>query len=434
MAFNHGLPQLWGGIECTVNRVGDCYFDQLEYSGHAQRDDDLDRIAQLGIKALRYPVLWERAERGDGSLDFSCTDQRLAHLRQLDIVPIVGLIHHGSGPRHTSLLDPQFPEKLAAYAASVAQRYPWVQKFTPINEPLTTARFSGLYGHWYPHGRDDRTFVRALLTQCKAIVLAMAAIRRVNPRAQLVQTEDMGFTRSTDLLEYQARFENERRWLSIDLLSGRVGPSHPLRGYLERAGATQRELGFFQDNPCIPDIFGINYYVTSERFLDSRVSLYPTHLIGGNGRHRYADVEAVRVCGDGLIGPANILTEAHARYNVPLAITEAHLGGHVREQMCWLQWVWDSALVARRAGADVRAVTVWALLGAFGWDRLVTEPPRSYEAGVFHLVDGQPIATELSRLVMHLGRGEPLAIESEGWWTREERLLYEVHIAGEKAA
>ena len=69
-----------------------------------------------------------------------------------------------------------------------------------MNEPLTTARFSGLYGHWHPHGRDDRTFVRALLTECKATVLSMAAIRRVNPHAQLVQTEDMGFTRSTHSL------------------------------------------------------------------------------------------------------------------------------------------------------------------------------------------------------------------------------------------
>lgn len=434
MALNHGLLQLWGGIECTVNRVGDCYFDQLEFSGHAQREEDLDLIAQLGTKALRYPVLWERVEQADGTLDFSLADRRLGRVRQLGLVPIVGLLHHGSGPRHTSLVDPQFPEKVAAYAGSVAQRYPWVERFTPINEPLTTARFSGLYGHWYPHGRDDRTFVRALLTQCKAIVLAMAAVRRVNPRAQLVQTEDMGFTRSTDLLDYQARFENERRWLSIDLLCGRVGTSHPLRGYLERAGATQRELGFFQDNPCTPDIFGINYYVTSERFLDSRVSLYPTHLIGGNGRHRYADVEAVRVCGDGLIGPAAILTEAHARYNVPLAITEAHLGGHVQEQLCWLRWVWDSALAARKTGADVRAVTVWAMFGAFGWDRLVTEPPRSYEPGVFHLVDGQPVTTELSRLVAQLGRGETFSFESSGWWTREDRLLYEAHVAGEKAA
>ena len=48
--------ELWGGVECTVNRVGDHYFSQLERSGHDSRFDDLDRVAELGVRALRYPV------------------------------------------------------------------------------------------------------------------------------------------------------------------------------------------------------------------------------------------------------------------------------------------------------------------------------------------------------------------------------------------
>ena len=52
--------QIWGGVECTINRVGNQYFDQLEYSGHYHRSEtDLELIASLGIKMLRYPVLWE---------------------------------------------------------------------------------------------------------------------------------------------------------------------------------------------------------------------------------------------------------------------------------------------------------------------------------------------------------------------------------------
>lgn len=51
---------LWGGIECTLNRVGERYFDQVERNGHARRPDDVARFATLGIGAIRYPVLWER--------------------------------------------------------------------------------------------------------------------------------------------------------------------------------------------------------------------------------------------------------------------------------------------------------------------------------------------------------------------------------------
>lgn len=55
------LPPLevWAGVECTVNRVQDQYFDQLQRNGHAMRCDDLELFAELGIKALRYPILWK---------------------------------------------------------------------------------------------------------------------------------------------------------------------------------------------------------------------------------------------------------------------------------------------------------------------------------------------------------------------------------------
>ena len=53
--------------------------------------------------------------------DWSWPDERLLSLRHLGVTPIVGLVHHGSGPRHTSLVDPAFAEQLAAYAGMVAR-------------------------------------------------------------------------------------------------------------------------------------------------------------------------------------------------------------------------------------------------------------------------------------------------------------------------
>src|SRR4051812_39470542 len=215
--------EVWGGVECTVNRIGDRYVDQIELCGHASRLADLDLLAGLGIKALRYPVLWERIAPGElADADWSHSDQSLNKLRELGVTPIAGLVHHGSGPRHTSLLDPAFPEKLAEYAHAVAERFPWIDAWTPVNEPVTTARFAGLYGHWYPHRSDDASFVRAVLNQMRGVVLAMRAVREINPRAQLVQTDDIGFVQSTLRLRHQAAFENSRRWLSFDLLTGRV--------------------------------------------------------------------------------------------------------------------------------------------------------------------------------------------------------------------
>jgi dTDP-4-dehydrorhamnose reductase len=423
--------ELWGGIECTVNRVGDAYFDQLKWSGHDARLDDLDRFAQLKLCTLRYPILWERvAPRHPEQLDWRWTDERIAHLQKLDIRPIAGLLHHGSGPRYTSLLDASLPEKLAAYARAVARRYPHLEYYTPVNEPLTTARFSALYGHWFPHRTDAKSWARALLNQCRGVVLAMRDIRRINPAAQLVQTEDMGRTYSTRALAYQADFENERRWLSFDLLCGRVGRDHPLWHYLQWVGVDEREVAIFQDEFCPPDIIGLNYYLTSERFLDERLERYPEEFHGGNGRHEYADVAAVRVSAQGVAGAGAMLREAWERYRLPVAITEAHLGCTREEQVRWLWEVWNEAHTAREAGAEVRAVTVWSLLGAYNWNTLVTRDEGHYEPGVFDLrrTSSCPGPTALAHLVRDLGqRRRPMSpvLTVPGWWRQPRRLLHD---------
>jgi dTDP-4-dehydrorhamnose reductase len=107
--------ELWGGIECTINRIGNVYLDQLEFSGHYRRTDDIDVIAELGIKALRYPVLWEHHQPAeDATINWEKTAQQLDKLRTNHLTPIAGLVHHGSGPAYTDLLDHLFPDKLAA--------------------------------------------------------------------------------------------------------------------------------------------------------------------------------------------------------------------------------------------------------------------------------------------------------------------------------
>ncbi|HEY0972428.1 MAG TPA: family 1 glycosylhydrolase [Gemmatimonadales bacterium] len=430
MRAPRSLPALevWGGVECTINRVGDAYHDQLERSGHSRRDDDVDRIADLGVTALRYPLLWEDvAPDGVERASWGRHDSRLARLRELGVEPIVGLLHHGSGPRATSLVDPDFPRAFERYARAAAERYPWVRRWTPINEPLTTARFSTLYGHWHPHARCDRQFARAITGQCRAIGLAMRAIRTVNPDARLVQTEDLGLVRATPLLRDQAEFENERRWLTFDLLCGRVDRHHPLWRFIADAGVPQAELEALRDEPCPPGIVGINHYVTSDRFLDERLDRYPPFTHGGNGRQAYADVEAARVCADAIPGPGGALAAAWERYALPLAVTEAHLGCTREQQLRWLHDVWTAALDQRARGVDVRAVTAWSLLGAYDWHVLVTRAEGCYEPGAFDVRSSPPRPTALARMVRDLARKgmhEHPVLSERGWWRRDDRLIY----------
>jgi dTDP-4-dehydrorhamnose reductase len=416
---------LWGGLECTVNRVRDDYFSQMDRNGHAGRLQDIERFASLGIQAIRYPVLWERtAPDGIDKADWSWADERLPALRDLGVNPIVGLIHHGSGPRHTSLVDPAFPDQLAEYAGAVAARYPWVEHYTPVNEICTTARFSGLAGVWYPHGGDEATFIRALLIQCRATVLSMRAIRAVNPGAKLVQTDDLSKTYGTPEMQDIANYFNERRWLAWDLLCGMVDTGHKLWDYLLDSGATADELRWFRDNPCPPDVIGVNYYVTSERWLDHRPERYPE-----SHRHTYrgvahADIEAPRALATPTPGIAPLLMETWERYGIPIAITEAHIDANREDQLRWLVEIWNAALKARQQGADIRAVTVWALLGSFDWNSLVTACHGYYEPGPFDVRSPTPRPTALATLMRELASKRALSnpvLQGEGWWRRPGR-------------
>jgi dTDP-4-dehydrorhamnose reductase len=426
MVAMKGTLELWGGVECTVNRVGDRYIRQLERNAHSERVEDLDRFASLGIRAIRYPVLWEHiAPFGLASADWTWPDERLARLRELNVTPIVGLVHHGSGPIDTSLVDPSFPDKLAEYALAVARRYPWVEHWTPVNEPLTTARFSGMYGLWYPHGRDERTFRECLFNECRGIVLAMRAIRSVNPSAKLIQTDDLGKTYSTPALEYQAYFNNELRWLAWDLLCGRVDESHYLWEWLaDRCKATSAEILWFRDNPCPPDVIGVNHYITSERFLDEDLDDYPAHHHGGNGRHRYADVEAARVLAQPTGGIGPLLHECWSRYGLPIAVTEAHIDARREDQLRWLAEIWRACEAARDSGVDVRAVTVWGMLGLYDWNSLLTDVRDYYESGAFDIRGGKPRPTAVAHFMRELGSGDVPAhpvLCGNGWWKRDDR-------------
>jgi dTDP-4-dehydrorhamnose reductase len=429
--------ELWGGHECTVNRVGDRFFDQTVRSGHQDRLSDLQQFADLGVKALRYPVLWERVspERPD-QRDWRWSDERLGELQILNVRVIAGLVHHGSGPRYTHLLDDGFAPGLAAHARAVAERYPWIKDWTPVNEPLTTARFSALYGHWYPHARDEGAFFSALLNQIDAVRLSMKAIREVIPDARLIQTDDLGHTFATPPLEHQAAFDNERRWLGWDLLTGRLAPGDLMWRRMAEHGLEARVAALVAD-PCPPDVVGVNYYLSSERFLDHRADRYPLHCRGHNFEQSFADVEAVRAVAPGTMGIERLLLATWERYHLPIAVTECHNGCTREEQMRWLAETWDAARRLRQRGAPIVAVTAWSLLGAFDWNRLLTVDNGHYEVGVFDIRAPEgPRPTAVADLCRRLADQKPVdalgatvvrhpVMAAPGWWSRDIRYIYE---------
>lgn len=424
MSIKRSPLELWGGVECTINRVGNVFHDQCAWSGHREQvEADLEYFADLGMQTLRTAFHWEHFAH---SQNWHFADRSVVAMERMRLRPIVGLLHHGGGPQDTSLLDPGFAPKLAAFALQVARRFPWITDYTPINEPQTTSRFSCLYQHWYPHHGSMRSYVRALLNQVKGIVLAMEAIRSVQSEARLIHTEDAGRTFSTPPLESFRIHREHRRWIGLDLLCGRVLHDHPLFEFLLANGAEEKEVLWFAERPCPPSVIGLNYYVTSDRFLDHRVELYPAFFKGGDGGSEpLVDVEAVRILPEGIAGAKSILLDAWQRYQLPVAITEAHLGCMPEEQVRWLAEVWQGAEDALACGAEVRAVTAWGLLGLYNWSNLCTHNSGAYEPGVFDVSNGVRHKTSLATLVQQLANGQAPrhdALSLPGWWRTHSRL------------
>src|SRR5205085_4150509 len=59
-----------------------------------------------------------------------------------DLTPIVDLCHFGVPDWMGNFQNPDFPRLFADYAGAFAERFPWVQLYTPINEMFICAVFS----------------------------------------------------------------------------------------------------------------------------------------------------------------------------------------------------------------------------------------------------------------------------------------------------
>jgi dTDP-4-dehydrorhamnose reductase len=373
LSLNPGL-ELWASPEPTVARIdATTVRDQLAETGHEGRFDDVALIADLGVAACRYPVLWEKtAPRDPRELELGWAEERLNALRARGVEPVVTLLHHGSGPPYTELLDPQFPTLLADYAERVARAFPWVRRWTPVNEPLTTARFSTLYGFWYPNRVDDHAaFGRAITNEILGILLAMERIRAVNPQAELVMTEDLQrFTIGDDGVREFVAHKRERMYLSAELLQGRVVAGHALYPYLSgTCNVPVATLRAIADRAAPPEIMGFNYYPNSERYLYT-------------GEQGIENVPASTMEARELT-PRPLLRAAYERLGLPLAITEIHLYGEETARANWLRARIGDAQALRDEGLPIVAAGAWAAFGMIDWYSVLRSRAGVIEDGVY---------------------------------------------------
>jgi beta-glucosidase len=360
--------------------------DEYELTEHYRFwHEDLGRAREVGAEMLRWGVPWHRVNPSPGRWDWSWVDQVVERFSDLGIRPLIDLLHYGTPTwLEGEFAHPDYPKIVADYAVRVAERYSaTVTDYTPVNEPMIHALFSGAYGYWPPHLTGDRGLVTMVRAIGEGFVRTQRAIREVlGPRATFVHV-DATLRYAGDVAgehrDFVARL-NHQRFLVEDLVTGRVGDDHPLVGLLRENGLGDPALAWFAENKVKPDVMGVNYYPqhSTEVFEEG------VHHSGG-----FADPRPTQ--DDGVAGLVESLLDYERRYGAPVMVTETCVTGTVEERIAWLDASVAAVHAMRRAGHRVVGYTWWPLFDMYEWTYRHQTGPRSESLlpmGLYDLIEG----------------------------------------------
>jgi beta-glucosidase/6-phospho-beta-glucosidase/beta-galactosidase/glycosyltransferase involved in cell wall biosynthesis len=364
---------IWGsGLECSF--LPHIQVDQFEWTQHNRYwKEDLRRTAEeFGIKNLRYSFPWHRIEAQRGEFDWASSDERMAEFEKLGITPMIDIMHFGTPLwLKQAVGDPEFPEALEHFTDAIVTRYRhFVKTWCPFNEPLVSALFSGDFGFWPPHQRKWRGYMPVLSRIVQATNRAIRAIRRAQPEAIVLLCDAAEAYKSRDKeLAGEVARRNLRRFLVMDLLTGRLDHNHPLYSWLTAYGMSELDIEWFKTNPQAPDVLGLDYYAHS----DWQLATIPG---GGVRQHR----------ADNPIGLHGVASAYWRRYGIPMMLTETSIEGQAINREIWLESNVEQIRRLREEGVPMLGFIWWPLLDQIDWDGALTHRiGKIHEVGLMHL-------------------------------------------------
>jgi len=330
--------------------------DEYELTGHYRRwRSDLALMAELGVGMARYGVPWYRVQPSARTWRWEWADRPLERMLELGIDPIVDLVHYGT-PKwiEGGFLDATFPDRMAEYAARLAERYRGrIYWYTPFNEPRIAAWYAGRLGWWPPYRTGWRGFVAVLLQICRAVAKTDEALRAVDPDIVPVHVD------ATDLyipdhpsVRAAAAHRQHIVFLALDLITGAVDAQHPLYAWLMEAGVSPHALEWFAEPRVKLDLLGINLY---PMFTRKRV------LRTERGAVRFR----LESAGADLV--ARLARAYVQRYGAAVMITETAALGSVRRRIAWLEESVREVARLRARGVPVVGYTWWPMFSLVAW-------------------------------------------------------------------
>ncbi len=377
------------GIECSYPTIrgGRWRMDEMEACGHYRNwRTDLALVRELGLRHLRYGPPLHLMFLGPGRYDWTFMDEVAAEMHRLGIVPIMDLCHFGLPDWLGNFQNPEMPLALADYARAFARRYPWVQMYTPVNEMYVCTKLSALEGVWNEQLRDERAFLTAVRHVARASVLMAQAIAQERPDAIFVNSESGEFYQpccpDPEVVRI-AEFENERRFLPLDLLYAR--PVDPMmREHLRSHGMPDDEYDWFMRQDVRQRaVLGVDYYLWNEKLIDTQ-------------GHAQALGE--------LFGWYVVAQKYWERYRRPLMHTETN-HQDAREAPRWLWRQWHNVQLLRQSGVPIVGFTWFSLTDQVDWDiGLSAARGNVNPVGLFDLNrDPRPVGQAYHHLVRIFG-------------------------------
>ncbi|WP_165069207.1 family 1 glycosylhydrolase [Marisediminicola senii] len=387
--FETGRLNFALGIEDTFvpqSRAGERPIDEYALTQHYEQvHGDLGLVKKVGADLLRWGVPWYRIAPSPGIWDWGWVDRAMDRFRELELTPIIDLLHYGT----PLWLDDQFangdyPQHIADFAHRFAERYGDVATdYTPVNEPIIHALFSGEYAYWPPYLEGATGFATIASSLAQGFVLSQKAIAEMlGDRATFVHVDaGMRFVGDVDVPEHRetvARLRHQT-FLVEDLVTGSVRDGHPLLPQLRAGGVTDDTLAWFADNTVRPDVMGVNYY-----------PLHSTEVFEAGIHHRGGFADPRPAVNAGTEGLREVLTTYAERYGAPVMLTETCVTGSVEQRLAWMDDSVRTLHQLRSEGVPVVGFTWWPLFDMYEWTyRHSTNPKADHllTMGLFDLVD-----------------------------------------------
>ena len=380
------------GIECSYPTIngGTWSRDEMESTRHYIRwQNDFELAREIGATHLRYGPPLHLLFKAPGIYDWQLIDEVMAELEAHGPEPIIDLCHFGVPTWLGDFQNPEIAEALGEYAAAFAQRYPWVRFYTPVNEMYVCARMSALDGTWNEQRRDEGAFVTAVFNLASASVKMTDGILRARPDAIFVNSESSEFYQACcpePAIEAHARFENERRFLPLDLIYGHK-VSDEMTAYLREHGAEEKYRHFLARDVPRRSVLGVDYYEWNERLVDAN--------------------EQSLALGE-LFGWYVIANQYWQRYRRPMMHTETNRVDASDAQR-WLWRQWHNVQLLRHSGVPLVGFTWYSLTDQVDWARGLSSAIGNVDpVGLFDLNrDARAVGLSYKHLIdMHCGQPE----------------------------